>query len=84
MLSLKPLLIKLNNIFTSFNPVQDDGGSKKRKNPPQKKTFEFLVLTLLPNWCKISRPYLCQSQIIELEPRPLLKKVVFLVKSLQN
>ena len=74
-----------------FNPIQDGGGGQKGPLPVfplqflqtwelARKTFWLLVLILLPRWCKIPRPY--QSQIIELEPRPPLKKAVFLVKSL--
>ena len=54
----------------------------KRRNYPIQKTFCLLVLTFLPNWFKILGTYQCQSQITELEPRPYLKKAVFLVKSL--
>ena len=46
------------------------------------KTFWLIVLTLLTQWSEISRPHLGPIQIIELEPRPPLKKVFFLVKSL--
>ena len=39
------------------------------------KTLWVLVLTLLPQWCKILNS--CKTQIIELEPRRPLKKIVF-------
>ena len=40
-------------------------------------TFLLLVLILLPHFFKFSGPYLYQSQIIELKPRPPLKKLGF-------
>ena len=55
-----------------------------QKAPPYQffssKIFCLVVLTLLPHYCKISRPNIktkYHSQIIELERRPPLKKIIF-------
>ena len=40
-------------------------------------TFLLLLLIFLLHCCKLSEPYLYQSQIIELKPRPPLKKIGF-------
>ena len=75
---------KLFVIYFSFiNPIQD--GGKGPKSPPpyqffpcnfyKRRNLWLLVLIFLPHWCKSSAQ--CQSQIIELEPRPPFKKSSF-------
>ena len=56
-------------VVKRLNPIQDGGGQKDhstRFSPGTStnagiiapKTFSLLVLTFLPHWCKILRPYL--------------------------
>ena len=56
---------------TSFSPVTSTNVGISPQN------FLILLLTLLTDCCKISSLYLVQSQIIELEPSPPLKKSGF-------
>ena len=61
----------------SFSPVTS---TNRGPNPQNFLAFSFNPFaTMVENFKVISR---CQSQIIELERRPFLKKVFFLVKSL--
>ena len=56
---------------TSFSPVTSTNLGISSQNFP---TFSFKPL---PHLCKFQRHTYCQSQIIELEPRLPLKKIVF-------
>ena len=83
----------VDTIFYNVNPIQDGGRAKRppcqfffcnfckrRGYPPKRSDFQFYPFCHTD--VKFQVLTQCQSLVIELEPRPPIKKAVFLVKSL--